>query len=69
MANGFTAERIKEARKAKGLTLTDTAKEVGCTEAMLSFIETGDKVPSVAILKRLAKVFDVSADWLLGLVD
>ncbi len=58
------AEKITTERARKSVSQAEVAKEVGVTQATISYIESGDKIPSVALLKRLAQYFDVSMDYL-----
>ena len=58
------AEKITTERARKSVSQAEVAKEAGVTQATISYIESGDKIPSVALLKRLAQYFDVSMDYL-----
>lgn len=58
------AEKITTERARKRVSQTEVAKAVGVTQATISYIESGDKIPSVALLKRLAQYFEVSMDYL-----
>lgn len=60
-------ERIKARRIEYNLTQQDLANRAGVNRSLISFIEDGTKVPSVAVLIKLAKALNVSTDWLLGL--
>ena len=44
-------------------------KKINTTQATLSSYENTDKTPSLDIVKKIAEVFKVSIDWLLGLSD
>jgi tetratricopeptide (TPR) repeat protein len=55
--------RIKEARQAKGLSQRSIAFE-GCSPGYISRIEAGQRVPSLQVLRELAKRLDTSADYL-----
>ena len=61
--------RIKELRTARKMTLSDLSKRVGVTTSAISAYETGDRNPSYAVLMKLANVFRVSTDNLLGRSD
>lgn len=63
------SERLKEARKKAGLTQKTVREAVGVSQAMYGFMETGDKMPSVAVIKKLVRLFHVSADYLLETED
>ena len=57
-------EKIKQLRKAKGLTQMDLAIAVGSTTTQISFWETGKFDPSVFSLIVLADYFNISLDEL-----
>ena len=48
------AEKLKELRTQAGLTQRDLAREVGITSGFVAQIETGDRIPSLDVLLRLA---------------
>lgn len=58
--------RIKQLRKAAGLTQKELAERVGVTVATISAIETDIRKPSFDVLIKLAMYFHVSTDYLLG---
>lgn len=58
--------RLKKAREKKGFSQKDVAKWLGITGSSLSNYERGDRDPDTTILVRLADLYDVSADYLLG---
>ncbi|MBE7082232.1 MAG: helix-turn-helix transcriptional regulator [Clostridiales bacterium] len=61
------AKLIKELRKEKKLTQTELAKLLNTTQDTISLWELGKSLPSVIDLVNLCKIFNVSADYLLGL--
>ena len=61
--------RIKELRKEKGLTQKQLAQLMSKSETGLASWEQGLSEPSVNDLRMLCKIFEVSADYLLGLED
>lgn len=58
---------IKRLRKEKHFTQEELAKKVGVSKAMISAYETEIRYPSYDVLIRLAAVFGVTTDYLLGL--
>ncbi len=58
--------RLKEARKAKGLTQQDVANYVGISQNNYSYWENGKVKIDNDSIKKLADLFDVSVDYLLG---
>lgn len=61
--------KLKELRKEKGLSQQDVAEKLGCTQAMICFWEKGVHEPTESMIRKTARLFDVSADYLLGLED
>ena len=58
-------KRIRELRKAKGLTIKQLGASVGVAESTVSLYETGKHQPDFDTLKKIADVLDVSIDYLL----
>lgn len=61
--------RIKELRKEKGLTQKQLANYLNKSETGLASWEQGLSEPNVNDIRNLCKIFEVSADYLLGLED
>ena len=61
------ANRIKELRVSMGLNQVEFAKKLNVTKQSVSNWENGNIQPSIDMLVKIAKVFSVSADYLLGL--
>lgn len=59
-------QRIKEERIKKGLKQSDLAFHCGVSTAMISFIESGEKIPSIALIKAISQKLEVSIDYLVG---
>lgn len=59
-------ERITQLRKAKNWSQDELAKEVQSSRVMIGKYERGDNLPSIEVIVKLAKAFDVSVDYLLG---
>ena len=62
-------ERLKELRVERKLSQADLAKELNISQRSISSWETGFRQPDFETLERIAKFFDVTADYLLGLGD
>ena len=62
-------ERLKELRVERKLSQEDLAKELNVSQRSISSWETGFRQPDFETLERIAKFFDVTADYLLGLGD
>lgn len=58
------SERLRAARKAKGLSLREVSKAAGYSEPMLSKVETGKAAPSERFLRAICYVMKVSPLWL-----
>jgi transcriptional regulator with XRE-family HTH domain len=56
---------LKELRSKKGLTQGQLAKEVGVSPGNVGDWETGKSKPGYNALAALARIFEVSADYLL----
>lgn len=59
-------ERLKEARKSAGYTQLKVAKVLGVSRSAISMWETTPTEPDNETLSRLADLFHVSVDYLLG---
>lgn len=60
-------KRLKQARKAAGLTQAKLAEKIGMTQGGYTQYENVGREPSFTTLVALARVLNVSVDWLLGL--
>lgn len=60
-------ERIKELRKKNGWTQEQVADKIGVTKSVVSFYERNNRTPSPEMLVKFAQLYDVSADYLLGI--
>lgn len=61
--------RIKELRKSMNMLQGDLAKKINVSQATVSGWENGTFEPSGEALYRLATLFGVSIDYLLGYSD
>ncbi|WP_432719120.1 helix-turn-helix domain-containing protein [Pectinatus frisingensis] len=60
------SKRIKELRTEKKLTQKELANLLSLTPKMISFYELGQRTPPSDIILKLAEIFNVSTDYLLG---
>ena len=60
--------KLKELRKSAGLTQKQLADRLGVTSSVVSYYELAARTPSPDVLVKLAGIFHVSVDELLGLV-
>lgn len=58
-------QRIKTLRKEKGLTQNQLANKLGITDKAVSKWETEEANPDIALLVKLAELFNVTIDYLL----
>ena len=59
-------ERIKELRLVKGISQVDLAKRLNVSKQSVSNWENDNIQPSIDVLVKLANVFNVSTDYMLG---
>jgi len=59
--------RVAGLRKARGLTQAELARAIGLSQQAVFAYELGERRISVLVLCKLAKVFDISVEELIGL--
>lgn len=59
-------ERIRQLRTGRNMTQAILAKRLGVTKSVISAYENGIRYPSYDVLIKLADIFSVSTDYLLG---
>ena len=67
--NFFMNERLKQIRIERGIPIREVATALDMTVSAYAHYEQGRREPSIEILIRICKFFDVSADYLLGLTE
>lgn len=60
---------LLKARKSMGLTQHEAAERIGCTLVAYGKYERSEREPSIELLKKMSKVFNVSVDYLIGNTD
>ncbi|WP_144559589.1 helix-turn-helix domain-containing protein [Shouchella miscanthi] len=60
------SERLKEARLKSGLKQIEASKKLGISNGTLSGYERDYRDPDTNILNKMATLYDVSVDWLIG---
>ena len=63
------AERLKELRTDKGLSQRELAKLLNISHVALSQWENESRTPNAEAVVILAKFFEVTTDYLLGVSD
>jgi len=61
--------RIRDLREDMDLTQTKLASILGCTQQTYSRYETGEITIDINSLIKLAKFYNTSVDYLVGLTD
>lgn len=59
-------ERIRQLRSGRNMTQAVLAQRLGVTKSVISAYENGMRYPSYDVLLKLADIFGVSTDYLLG---
>lgn len=60
-------ERLKVARKSKGLTQDGLAEKIGTSRGVITNIEHNKtETPQPLIINALCKILEISKDWLLN---
>ena len=63
------AERLTQLRKSRGLSQATLAKDISVRLGIICYWETGKSDPTAPKIVKVAKYFNVTADYLLGLSD
>lgn len=66
MEQNNLAIRIVDLREKVNMTQTELAKKMGFDKSTMSKVEKGTRKVSSDELRKLSRIFDVSADYLLG---
>ncbi len=69
VGNRMRGDRLRELRKKSNLTIQQVASKLGVTYSAVQGYEVDRKTPSISNLEQLSILFNVSADFLLGLSD
>ena len=58
---------LKKLRIEEGMTQQQLADRLGVTKSVVSYYELHERYPSPDVLMRLARIFHVTTDYLLGI--
>lgn len=58
--------KIKEAREYRHYTVSDLAKLAHISERSINYYETGQKIPRINNVEKIAKALNVDPAWLVG---
>lgn len=67
--NTDLAVRLRDARVAAGLTQCQAARLLECSQAFISMMESGDRMPDAPVIARCCDIYAVDGNWILGLTD
>ena len=62
-------DKLKSLRIEKNLTQKQVADRIGLAISAVSSYESGTRYPSYDVLVKLARIFHVSTDYLLGITN
>lgn len=62
-------DKLKSLRTEKKLTQKQVSDMIGLAISAVSSYESGSRYPSYNVLVKLARIFHVSTDYLLGMTD
>lgn len=63
------AERLKELREERGLTMQKLGEEIGTSGVSIGYYERSERVPDIHTLSNICKFFGVTSDYLIGLTN
>ncbi|MFT8352431.1 helix-turn-helix transcriptional regulator [Clostridium saccharoperbutylacetonicum] len=63
------AEILKKLRNENKITQEKLADEIGVSRSLIGMIESGKQEGSIDIVKKVATYFNVSVDYLEGLIE
>ena len=67
--NNVFCERLKELRQEKNVGQVKLAESIGVSKGVISLWENGLREPSMSSLILIARFFEVSIDYLVGMTD
>ena len=62
-------KRLLEARKRKGVSQEDLAKDLGTKGPVIGRYERDEMKPSIEVAAKMSELLDVSLDYLVGKTD
>ncbi len=60
------AKRLRECREKMGYSKIEAAKKIGISQPAYLRYESGERTPSLQVIKEIAEVFQTSPDYLIG---
>lgn len=62
-------QKVRRLRESRDWSQAELARRAGVTKSAISTYELGLRTPSADVVRSFAKVFGVSADYLLGIAE
>ena len=62
-------ERLIECRLKTGITKQEAAKRIGVAQPTYLRYESGERIPSLHVIKNIAETFNTSVEYLTGETD
>ena len=62
----FNGAKLKQLREKNGISKMELSRELGISDVMLYYIESGLRDPTTKVLYRAAKYFEVPIDSLFS---
>lgn len=59
--------KLRELRKGSRLTQKQLSERLGVAKSVVSYYEQGSRFPSYDVLIKIARIFHVTTDYLLGI--
>ena len=66
MKNALDIKRLKSCREKLGITKQEAAKRIGVSQPAYLRYEAGARTPTMPVISALAKMLNVSSDYLTG---
>src|SRR5690606_23263991 len=62
-------DRLAQLRKEKGYSMQEMANKLGIAKSTYAGYESNYREPSLDMVKKMSRIFDVSVDYLLGITN
>ena len=60
-------DTLKQLRTSKKMSQKELAERINIAKSVISFYESGDRMPSYEVLIKISRIFNVTTDYLLGI--
>ena len=67
--NMAVAETLRELRQKKGISQEKLAEAIDSHQVYISEIETGKKIPSLPVIYRVARYFEISLSDFVAMIE